>query len=381
MISARWLSMAFVAAAGSAGAQGTLSTQGFGYPPGEFSTRALGTGGALAQFDPQSAINPASIGASDQPLLFLQYEPEFRRLSTGTATQKTTTSRFPLAIAALPIGTRATVALSVSTFLDRSWQTTTTRDEIIGGDKTTVTENVRSLGAIDDVRLAASWVPNQFVQFGVGGHVFTGQNRLFFNQTFPDSVHFVAINQLSGLDYTGLAVSAGVVIHPSSVFALALSGRKGGNLHAHSGDTVVATAKIPDRYGAAISFSGIPGAIVSAQVDRDLWSGMNGLGSQEARAVDAWDTGVGLEATGPRLLERVVLLRLGARYRTLPFVAGDSEVRELAFAGGLGLQFSRNRAAFDVTLQHASRSPNSSATIGDVRERAYTLSFGLRVRP
>ncbi len=381
MISARWLCMAFVAAAGSAGAQGTLSTQGFGYPPGEFSTRALGTGGALAQFDPQSAINPASIGASDQPLLFLQYEPEFRRLSTGTATQKTTTSRFPLAIAALPIGTRATVALSVSTFLDRSWQTTTTRDEIIGGDKTTVTENVRSLGAIDDVRLAASWVPNQFVQFGVGGHVFTGQNRLFFNQTFPDSVHFVAINQLSGLDYTGLAVSAGVVIHPSSVFALALSGRKGGNLHAHSGDTVVATAKIPDRYGAAISFSGIPGAIVSAQVDRDLWSGMNGLGSQEARAVDAWDTGVGLEATGPRLLERVVLLRLGARYRTLPFVAGDSEVRELAFAGGLGLQFSRNRAAFDVTLQHASRSPNSSATIGDVRERAYTLSFGLRVRP
>jgi hypothetical protein len=381
VISARWLSMAFVAAAGSAGAQGTLSTQGFGYPPGEFSTRALGTGGALAQFDPQSAINPASIGASDQPLLFLQYEPEFRRLSTGTATQKTTTSRFPLAIAALPIGTRATVALSVSTFLDRSWQTTTTRDEIIGGDKTTVTENVRSLGAIDDVRLAASWVPNQFVQFGVGGHVFTGQNRLFFNQTFPDSVHFVAINQLSGLDYTGLAVSAGVVIHPSSVFALALSGRKGGNLHAHSGDTVVATAKIPDRYGAAISFSGIPGAIVSAQVDRDLWSGMNGLGSQEARAVDAWDTGVGLEATGPRLLERVVLLRLGARYRTLPFVAGDSEVRELAFAGGLGLQFSRNRAAFDVTLQHASRSPNSSATIGDVRERAYTLSFGLRVRP
>jgi len=153
VISARWLCIAFVAAAGSAGAQGTLSTQGFGYPPGEFSTRALGTGGALAQFDPQSAINPASIGASDQPLLFLQYEPEFRRLTTASATQKTTTSRFPLAIAALPIGSRATIAVSVSTLLDRSWQTTTTRDEFVGADKTTLTENVRSLGAIDDVRL------------------------------------------------------------------------------------------------------------------------------------------------------------------------------------------------------------------------------------
>lgn len=381
MISARWFCIAFVVAAGSAGAQGTLSTQGFGYPPGELSSRALGTGGALAQFDPQSAINPASIGASDQPLLFMQYEPEFRRLSTGTATQKTTTSRFPLAIAALPIGTRATIAVSVSTLLDRSWQTTTTRKELIGGDSTTLTENVKSLGAIDDVRLAASWVPNQYVQFGVGGHVFTGQNRLLFNQSFPDTVQFVPINQISTLDYTGLGVSAGVVIHPSSAFALALSGRKGGNLHAHSGDTTVATAKIPDRYGAAISFSGIPGAVISAQADRNLWSAMNGLGSQDARAVDAWDTGVGLEATGPRLFERVVLLRLGARYRTLPFVAGGSEVRELAFAGGFGAQFSRNRAAFDVTLQHASRSPNSSATIGDVKERAYTLSFGLRVRP
>src|SRR5258708_40010873 len=112
-----------------------------------------------------------------QALLLFQSGPRFRRLRTASATQKTTTSRFPLAIAALPIGSRATIAVSVSTLLDRSWQTTTTRDEFVGADKTTLTENVRSLGAIDDVRLAASWVPNEFVQFGVGGHVFTGQNR------------------------------------------------------------------------------------------------------------------------------------------------------------------------------------------------------------
>ena len=381
MITARWLCIAFIATASSAAAQGTLSTQGFGYPPGQFSSRALATGGGLAQFDPQSVLNPASIGTYDQPLLFMQYEPEFRRLTTGSETQKTTTSRFPLAIAALPIGEKATIAVSISTLLDRSWQTTTTRDEVVGGDKTTLTENVKSLGAIDDARLAMSWVPNPRVQIGVGGHIFVGQNRLFFTQTFPDSVHFTPINQLSSLDYTGFALSAGAVIHPSNVLQLAFSGRKGGNLHARSGDTTVATAKIPDRYGAAIAYSGVPGAIISAQIDRNLWSAINGLGSQDARAVDAWDTGVGLEATGPRLLERTVLLRLGARYRTLPFIAGDSEVRELAFAGGLGMQFSRNRASFDVTLQHASRTPSSSATVGEVKERAFTLSFGLRVRP
>jgi hypothetical protein len=97
--------------------------------------------------------------------------------------------------------------------------------------------------------------------------------------------------------------------------------------------------------------------------------------------VDAWDAGLGIEAAGPRVLDRVVLIRLGARYRTLPFVAAGAEVRELSFAGGLGAQFSRNRAAFDITLQRASRSTDASATVGSVRERAFTLSFGLRVRP
>src|SRR3954462_7822521 len=32
-------------------AQGTLSTQGFGYPPGQLSARVLGTGGGLTEFD------------------------------------------------------------------------------------------------------------------------------------------------------------------------------------------------------------------------------------------------------------------------------------------------------------------------------------------
>ena len=47
----------------AAGAQGSLSRQGFGYPPGELSARSLATGGALGEFDPQSPINPGSLAA------------------------------------------------------------------------------------------------------------------------------------------------------------------------------------------------------------------------------------------------------------------------------------------------------------------------------
>lgn len=379
---AAFLAAVSALSAGPVRAQGALTTQGFGYPPGGFSTRALGTGGGLAQFDPQTAVNPASIATMAEPLLFLQYEPEFRRFTAGGTTQRSTVSRFPLAIASLPVGGRGSIAVSVSTLLDRSWATTTTRDQDVAGQVAQLTENVKSIGAINDVRLAGGWIPNRVFQIGLGAHVFVGRNRLSFAQTFPDSLRFTPIQQVSNLSYTGFGVSAGAIIRPVSSLAIAISGRKGGDLRARSGDTVVASASIPDKYGVGISYDGISGATFAAQVSRDLWSGMNGLGSDEAKAVDAWDGGAGIEATGPRILERVVLIRLGGRYRTLPFLAAGGEVREASVAGGLGAQFSRNRAAFDITLQHAWRSADAAAgAASEVRERAFTLSFGLRVRP
>ena len=53
-------------------------------------------------------------------------------------------------------------------------------------------------------------------------------------------------------------------------------------------------------------------------------------------------------------------------------------MKELSFAGGIGAQFFRNRANFDVTLERAGRKVNGNV---DAKERAYILSFGLRVRP
>ena len=53
-------------------------------------------------------------------------------------------------------------------------------------------------------------------------------------------------------------------------------------------------------------------------------------------------------------------------------------MKELSFAGGLGAQFFRNRAQFDVTLERAGRKVQGDV---DAKERAFILSFGLRVRP
>lgn len=360
-------------------AQGTLSTQGFGYPTGEMSTRARATGGGLGQFDPDSPLNPASIGTSSDPRMFLQYEPEYRRLARGDETSNTLTARFSLAAASVPFASRGSIGLSVATFLDRSSFTRITTEQEIAGQTVSVDEITQVLGAINDVRLAFGYAPSPKLQFGAGGHVFVGQNRMFFTQSFPEESSFASLKQVSTLAFTGFAASAGILARPSRNFGLALSGRKGFSIEARAGDSVVSEANIPDRLSAAITYEGIPGTSVSAHVARDLWSAMNGLGSSDATAVDGWEGGLGLEALGPRIAARQTILRLGGRYRTLPFLAAGSEVNELSFGGGIGAQFFRNRATFDISFERARRTPELSSV--DVTERAYIFGFGLRLRP
>ena len=375
------VAVASTVVASGAFAQGTLSTQGFGFPPGQFSSRVLGSGGGLAEFDFDTPINPAAIALSGEPRLYLQYEPEIRKLSNGSAASNTTTSRFPLISVLVPAGTHTTFGLSVSTFLDRSSATKITRTLDVVGASAQITETSRVLGSINDIRLAVGYAPNQKFQAGIGGHVFTGQNKDFFSQTFPDTLKFTPITQSSTLSFTGYGVSAGVLLRPSRILGIGLSGLKGAKLSSRAGDTLVTQANIPDRISAGVSYEGIPGSSISAHVAHVSWSKMNGLaGRFGSAAANAWDSGLGVEAIGPRIADRQTILRLGARYRTLPFLAANEKVKELSFAAGLGAQFFRNRAAFDMTLQRAMRSSDASSLSG-IKERSYIFSFGLRVRP
>jgi hypothetical protein len=372
---------ALVFSASGLSAQGALSSQGFGYPPGSYSARALATGGGIAEFDPESPLNPAAISTSGEARLYLQYEPEWRKLTVGSASSSGLTARFPVVSASVPLGGKGSIGISASTFLDRSASTTFKHDENIAGTIATITETTTNLGAINDLRLAIGFYPSSKFQIGIGGHALTGQNRQAFTQAFPDTLNFATVSQLHTIGFQGFAVSGGILVRPSKNFGIALSGRKGGTLEAHKDEdsttSRISSAKVPDRYGAAFSFDGIPGSTIAVHVSRDMWSKLNGLGSEAATAVDTWEEGAGIESLGPRILQRQSVLRIGARYRTLPFLASNAEVKELSFAAGIGAQFFRNRASFDVGLERAQRKADGV----DARERAYILSFGLRVRP
>jgi hypothetical protein len=372
------VAIAVAAISSRAGAQGALSLQGLGYPTGELSARAEGTGGGIADFDALSLVSPASIAAAGSPALFFQYSPEFRRVTAGSSSAKTTTARFPMIAGILPMGQQWTLGLSSSTFLDRSSETSLVRPVQVGdpGEIVKVTERNRVLGAINDARLALAWEATPALHIGFGVHAFTGSNRITFSEIFPDSSKYVSTTQTGRLSFAGFAGSLGLEYHFSRVIGIALSGRKGGDLRAQSGDTSIGKARLPDHYSASMTYDGITGATISARVAHDAWSSLGSLSSSGTKAFDGWDTGVGVEATGPRIIQRVLAVRAGARIRTLPFGFNGDKVSEKSFVAGLGVPLARDRASFDFALQRASRT-----TSGSVKETAYILSFGLRVSP
>jgi hypothetical protein len=368
-------------------AQGNLSTFGFGYPPGQLSARALSTGGAIAEIDPVSTLNPAALANWGGSAVYFQIEPEFRRVSTGGVTDRTTTARYPLTSGALQLGSRWTVGLGWSTFLDRSWATRSRTTHQLGTDEIPATTTFRSEGAINDVRLGAAWVARPWLRLGLGAHAFTGQNRLTVLDEFDDSLTYDPLRQDTTISYRGSALSGGVEFRAGRIATIAASARLGGPIRAESGDNSLGHANVPNRYGLTVAYLGITNSAIALRTSYDKWSSLDGLGSTGLRAVDAWDTSVGADIAGPRVgSDRALMLRIGGRWRTLPFavtpvddggtIGPARKVRERSLSLGAGTTLARGRAALDVGVVRAVRDAGLS-----VDEQAWILSIGMAVRP
>ena len=370
------LAIAVLLLPASARAQGNLSTLGFGYPAGLLSSRALGTGGAIGEIDPLSASNPASILSFGGSALYFQAEPEYRTLHVGSATEKTTTARYPLVAAAIPITTDIMLGVSVSNLLDRSFQTSTRGLQTIGDSAIATTNTFKSDGAIGDLRLALAWAPAPWLKLGAAAHAITGDNRVRNTQVFDDSARFSRLVDTATVGYTGSAYTAGFEVIAARDWSLAGSYRRGGPLSLKRGDTTIARAHVPNRVAVSAAYLGIRGSSIAVRTAKDSWASLATLGSSSLRITEAWDTSVGADMLGPRLGERSLQLRAGARWRTLPFGTSTSSVSERSYSLGAGTLLARGRAALDVTGIRATREAGANLS-----ETAFTLSVGITVRP
>jgi hypothetical protein len=357
-------------------AQGTISTQGFGYPTGGLSTRAAAAGGGFAEFDYSSPRNPSSTLGWGRGGLYFQYDPEFRRVTAGSASDNTMTARFPIWMAGMQLGARAMGTVTASTLLDRTWATRIRGGQILGPDSVGYEERVESAGAINDIRLGVSYSVKTSFSVGIGLHGFTGENRMNLTRTFDDSLRYGTLLRELTIGYLGNAVSAGATWRPNRQIAMAASIRTGGNLDVRIADTVVASGSMPNRFGAGIRYDGLPGASLGISVERTQWSSLGELSQSSLEANDTWEFGVGLEATGPKFRAVPTLLYLGYRKRDLPFSINGDVVPETFYSGGAGIPLAGPRVVLDMAIQRATRGPVTGVT-----EKAWIMSLGFTVRP
>jgi hypothetical protein len=362
--------------------QGSLSSQGLGYPPGELSTRALGTAGAIGEIDARSPINPAALAIRTAPQVYAQYDPEFRTVTTNGRSSSTTLARMPNIGGVLPLNGHFVLGISASTFLDRTWETARARSQVFGNapavvDTVAFNETLKSEGAITDVRLALAYAVNDRLRFGVGVHTFPGSMRLTSNEIFADTTKFQNITQLNQVSFSGRAVSVGMEAALLPTLSVAISGRKGGTARMFVNDSLLTTGTIPTRYSGSIAFTGIPGTMVAARASHETWSQLGDLSFAHTVAVDANDLSLGVESSGPRIGGGFpILVRVGVRRRTLPFAVGTSSIQETSFGGGIGIPIAFDRVTLDMALLHEARTG-----VAGVSEHGYNLSFGLQVHP
>jgi hypothetical protein len=69
-------------------------------------------------------------------------------------------------------------------------------------------------------------------------------------------------------------------------------------------------------------------------------------------------------------------VRVGARWRTLPYSAGPDAVTERSLSAGLGFPMARDRSELNIGIVRSTRGGYSGVT-----ESAWTLSTGFSVRP
>jgi len=370
------VAFSFTAALASvASGQAALSTQGFGFPTGQLSSRAWGTGGAIAEVDPLSPVNPATLAMIGTRLVNFQIEPEYRSVSSSGGIDRTTTARYPVVFGAIPLKAWV-LSLGSSTFLDRTSTTIFPSTEPINNSERVETTNRERVdGAMDDIRLAGAWIPTTWLRLGIGIHGIVGHNLIATTQSFTDSSQFATFTEERLFGFTGFAASAGVQL-VSKLFMGGVSYRQGGNIQMSSNDTVITKARVPNHFGASLAYTGITNSSIAVRLAHDNWSVLGPLGGPGFNAIDGWDSSVGADMAGPHFLGRTVFLRGGFRYRTLPFQADSNTVTEKSFTAGFGTTFANQRALADVALIHAIRTANVPVT-----ERAWTISIGLSVRP
>lgn len=355
-----------------------FGVRGLGFPGRGLSVRALGSAGAFGLFDPESSLNPATLGSLRTLTSVFTVTQSFRHEENPAGTASVRDTRFPLVSVAGPVGqSSAAIGLSYSNYTSRDFTLVSSDTIILRGAPVGVSDSFSSRGGLSDLRLAGAYRIKDVWAFGAGFHVITGSDRLESRRAFSDP-NYLPTRQTSELSYAGVGVSAGLERQFGSRFGIAALARSDGHVNVDRDSLRVGTIDLPYTFGLGLRWVPTPQLDLGAQTIVRTWSGANSdlLAQGGIGANNTYEVAAGAEYTSDpkRPLRRP--LRLGARYATLPFLlVPGQEGHEFGVSVGSGMSFAQSRAGIDLALEHVWRSG------GAYSERAFLLSVGISVRP
>jgi len=374
---ASWALFAAMVVSPTASAQGSIGSQGFGYPVGGGSVRTNGTGGAFAEFDALTPTNPAALGGLARTVITAQAEPELRKLTVNGVSEKSSLQRIPLIMLVFPARHGVAVGISATSFLDRTFATTTTGSAQIDGKSVPTSDQTNVRGAINDLRAGAGWQISPRFRVGVAGHLYTGENKATRERTFADTLAFGSVLDSSRVTYFGTALSVGGEATLGKGFTALASYRRGNELNARIRDTIVAKASVPTRTGVALRYDGIVGSVFAVGMEQIAWSEMASLGSSATTSNDAMNWHAGAEVAGPKFRGLPLLVRAGYARNELPFGVLGQIAKENRLTAGLGVPVAGEDASLDLSVQRANRTLSGSS----LKESAWLLGIGIQIRP
>lgn len=357
---------------------------GIGFPGDPLSARARSLGGGPGAFDPHSALNPATaVGLGDRPrdqgrlVAGGAAGTSLRQYTAGDSTVSgLRETRFPFGFfGGLIPGTPFSFALSFSTYAERSYDVITTGTQILRGDTLEVTDRVASDGAVTDFRGAIAFRPWRSLLVGAAFHLLGGSSRLTVGRSFSVSDYSPYVERAQ-LAFSGTGVSAGLVLAPTSAIELGASARVDSKLTIKNGNANAGAVQLPVSLSGGLRLNPVPGVSLSSTAVRRSWSRAQPDLFAPSRAFDTWEVGSGVELSRPRARGGASLpIRLGYRYRQLPFSNVATQPTETVLAGGTGLLFSGGRAGLDASVERFHR------TGGGADEKGWHFSLGVFIIP
>ena len=364
---------------GAALAQNSVySVLGAGLPGRPIGVHARALAGGIGAFDPASAVNPAAVAGFTRLSVGANLTGSFRSYEAGeSSADGLRQTRFPFAYVGSRVGrTPVSFAAGYATYLDRTFDITSSDTVMLRGAPVAVEDRLASDGSSADIRGALGVRIGNRLQIGGAVHVISGSTRMEINRTFSDST-FLTVRDSSQATFTAVGFSAGAIVMVSPRLRIAASFRSDTDIEETIDSVPVADVDLPVTVSGGVLV--VPTAALrwSATVSWRSWSDAGAaLGRMGgSRAFDTWEVGSGIEFGGTDVGASGFPLRVGVRYAQLPFSPSDDQPEEWVVSAGTAIQFASNRALLETTLERVFRDG------GGASERVWQVSVGLRLVP